>query len=76
MKHFVIRKMGEKYYVEKQPFPTIPELIRHHTSKQEPLSTKDNETIIRKSIGRQSWELLHEDIEPLKKLGEGAYGKL
>lgn len=74
MKHFVVRKTGNKYSIEKYSFDGIPEMITHHLSKGESISNKDSDTILRNPIGRQSWELLHEDIEALKKLGEGAYG--
>lgn len=72
----MIRKNGEKYFIEKQFFPTIAEIIQYHVNTKEPISGKDNDTVLRNAIGRQAWELHHDDIEPMKKLGEGAYGML
>jgi hypothetical protein len=76
MKHYVIRKAQDKISIEKYAFNTIQEMINHHLIKNDPISVKDNETVIRNPIGRQQWELLHEDIEATKKLGEGAYGEV
>ena len=76
MKHFVIRKNCDKFLIEKYGFPSIPEMINHHLTKNDPISTKDLDTVLRNAVGRQNWELSHDDIEPMKKLGEGAYGEV
>uniref|UniRef100_A0A7E4VJK8 Tyrosine-protein kinase n=1 Tax=Panagrellus redivivus TaxID=6233 RepID=A0A7E4VJK8_PANRE len=76
IKHFVIRRANNKYIVEKYGFNTVQEMINHHVSKGESLTSKDNEAIIRTPVTRQTWELSHDDIESTKKLGEGAYGEV
>uniref|UniRef100_A0A7E4UW54 Tyrosine-protein kinase n=1 Tax=Panagrellus redivivus TaxID=6233 RepID=A0A7E4UW54_PANRE len=76
MKHFVIRKIGIKVSIERYAFDTVTEMINFHLAKGEPISSKDTDTILRTPIGRQAWELGHDDVESTKKLGEGAYGEV
>ncbi|KAI6201723.1 Tyrosine-protein kinase [Aphelenchoides besseyi] len=76
MKHFIVQKVKNKFRVDVQQFASLVELIDHYVSKKEPLSSTQPLAIIRNAIPRQAWELLHEDITLVKKLGEGAFGEV
>ncbi|KAI6188505.1 Tyrosine-protein kinase [Aphelenchoides besseyi] len=76
MKHFIVQKVKNKFRVNVQQFASLVELIDHYVSKKEPLSSTQPLAIIRNAIPRQAWELLHEDITLVKKLGEGAFGEV
>ncbi|CAI2301881.1 unnamed protein product [Caenorhabditis sp. 36 PRJEB53466] len=73
IKHFVIKHQNDKFFIEKSSFPTIQEMVEYH------LKTCDSireDVKISKPLARQPWELDHENIEILKKLGEGAFGEV
>ncbi|EGT46425.1 hypothetical protein CAEBREN_30405 [Caenorhabditis brenneri] len=73
VKHFVIKFQDNKFYIEKNAFPTIQEMVDYH------LRTKDSvrdDVCLLKSLPRQTWELDHENIEIVRKLGEGAFGEV
>ncbi|KAF1770605.1 hypothetical protein GCK72_002424 [Caenorhabditis remanei] len=73
IKHFVIKCNENKVFIEKNAFPSIQELVDHHLKTKD--SVKDDVFLI-KALPRQSWELDHENIEIIKKLGEGAFGEV
>ncbi|CAP24678.1 Protein CBG03859 [Caenorhabditis briggsae] len=73
IKHFVIKYGENKYFIEKNAFMSVQELVDHHLKTRD--SVKD-EVYLLKALPRQSWELDHENIEILRKLGEGAFGEV
>uniref|UniRef100_A0A1I7TQY8 Tyrosine-protein kinase n=2 Tax=Caenorhabditis tropicalis TaxID=1561998 RepID=A0A1I7TQY8_9PELO len=73
VKHFVIKSQDNKVFIEKNAFPSIQEMVDYH------LKTKDSirdDVCLLKALPRQSWELDHENIEIVRKLGEGAFGEV
>ncbi|VIO97650.1 Protein kinase domain containing protein [Brugia malayi] len=76
IKHYVIQRTPNgKYTIEKYGFDSVPEMINFHLNKHESL-VKNAEVFLTTPILRQTWELHHEDVEPTKKLGEGAFGEV
>uniref|UniRef100_A0A7E4ZRR0 Tyrosine-protein kinase n=1 Tax=Panagrellus redivivus TaxID=6233 RepID=A0A7E4ZRR0_PANRE len=75
VRHFVIAGAAESGYCisKTKVFPDLPSLVRAH--HRVPI-TDDQNFILRNGINRQGWELSHEDIEYVKKLGEGAFGEV
>ncbi|CAB3404843.1 unnamed protein product [Caenorhabditis bovis] len=73
IKHFVIKYAANKFMIEKYSFDTIQQMIEHHMNGKE--SIKDD-VMITKPVLRQHWELDHENITIVKKLGEGAFGEV
>lgn len=69
------RTPNGKYTIEKYGFDSVPEMINFHLHKHESL-VKNAEVFLTTPILRQNWELHHEDVEPTKKLGEGAFGEV
>lgn len=69
------RTPNGKYTIEKYGFDSVPEMINFHLNKHESL-VKNAEVFLTTPILRQTWELHHEDVEPTKKLGEGAFGEV
>lgn len=77
--HFVIRESSDhQVFVDKRGFPTIIDLVNHYVTTKEPIYTKnrDVKVVMKRAVERQKWELLHEDVEMTKKLGEGAFGEV
>uniref|UniRef100_A0AC34F0I1 Protein kinase domain-containing protein n=1 Tax=Panagrolaimus sp. ES5 TaxID=591445 RepID=A0AC34F0I1_9BILA len=58
--------------------PTILELTRYHLTEGVPVTTiKGGQGVIpRRPVLREDWELRHDDVELLEKLGEGAFGEV
>uniref|UniRef100_A0A0M3IMP5 Tyrosine-protein kinase n=2 Tax=Ascaris TaxID=6251 RepID=A0A0M3IMP5_ASCLU len=76
IKHYVIQRTANgKYTVEKYGFDSVPDMINFHLTKRESL-VKQATVLLTTPVPRQIWELHHEDIEPTKKLGEGAFGEV
>uniref|UniRef100_A0A8R1YHB3 Tyrosine-protein kinase n=1 Tax=Pristionchus pacificus TaxID=54126 RepID=A0A8R1YHB3_PRIPA len=76
IKHFVVRQShDQKYFVDQYSFPTIQELVQHHLKSGESV-TKAYHCPLKSPVGRQRWELYHDDITTTKKLGEGAFGEV
>ncbi|CAA19511.1 Tyrosine-protein kinase [Caenorhabditis elegans] len=73
IKHYVIKTKGDKIFIEKVSFLSIPEMVEWHLTKKESVQ---KDVFLIKAISRQAWELDHDNIEPLKKLGEGAFGEV
>lgn len=77
--HFVIRvAANNKVFVDQRGFDTIIELVNHYVATKEPLyaQKKEVKVVIKNAVDRQKWELMHEDVELTKKLGEGAFGEV
>ncbi|CAD5207226.1 unnamed protein product [Bursaphelenchus okinawaensis] len=76
IKHYVIQHHQNRWSIEKYGFDNIKQMIEHHMKKQESISKTIDTVILKKPIGRQAWELSHNDIATTKKLGEGAFGEV
>lgn len=77
--HFVIRESADhQVSVDKRYFPTIIDLVNHYVTSKEAIFTKNEKVkvIMKHPVERQKWELMHEDVEMTKKLGEGAFGEV
>ncbi|CAD5232068.1 unnamed protein product [Bursaphelenchus xylophilus] len=76
IKHFVIQKVPEGFVIENsKPFPSIAGLIMGFMTRRQSLTTRFT-CLLKNPVMRRSWQLKHEDIHPLKKLGEGAFGEV
>ncbi|KAI6171917.1 Tyrosine-protein kinase [Aphelenchoides besseyi] len=77
IKHFLINRVANnKFAIDSYCFDTIPRLVNYHLRQKVPVSRACSDSIIRRPVVRQSWELMHEDLEITKKLGEGAFGEV
>ncbi|CAI2309719.1 unnamed protein product [Caenorhabditis sp. 36 PRJEB53466] len=74
IQHFVIKKDEKKYMIySSMQFGTIQELIDHYWKKK---VTIGSGVLLSRPIMRQVWELDHEAVTVMKKLGEGAFGEV
>ncbi len=70
-KHFVLKQTPEGlYYVDKQGFNTVQDLINFHLTSKSALTEQSGYRILT-PIFKQDWELRHDQITLGKKLGEG-----
>uniref|UniRef100_A0A1I7RJJ3 Tyrosine-protein kinase n=1 Tax=Bursaphelenchus xylophilus TaxID=6326 RepID=A0A1I7RJJ3_BURXY len=76
IKHYVIQNHHGRWSIEKFGFDSIKAMIDYHMSKGDSISKVLNNVILKTPILRQSWELAHEDIQCVKRLGEGAFGEV
>uniref|UniRef100_A0A3Q2NXN5 Tyrosine-protein kinase n=1 Tax=Fundulus heteroclitus TaxID=8078 RepID=A0A3Q2NXN5_FUNHE len=60
-KHFLIQYTDSLYRLDGEGFPSIPKLIHHLQSSNQPV-TKKSEAILRKPILKDKWVLEHDDI--------------
>ncbi|KAJ1347207.1 hypothetical protein KIN20_002215 [Parelaphostrongylus tenuis] len=76
IKHFLIKRTVKKrlFWVYGFAFKTISDLIQYHLRNVEPLC--DEEVFIEKPCPKQGWQLNPEQIEPIEKIGEGAFGEV
>ncbi|ULU09261.1 hypothetical protein L3Y34_013990 [Caenorhabditis briggsae] len=71
MQNFVVGFQNGRYLVaENHSFPTIEKLVEFHKKN------RIQNIFLNRPIMRQSWELDHETVVILKKLGEGAFGEV
>ncbi|VDK47923.1 unnamed protein product [Gongylonema pulchrum] len=72
----IIKRYAQRrlYYVHTYAFKTISDLVAYHTRLKKPLN-QDNVCIIR-GVVKSNWQLAHEQIERIKKIGEGAFGEV
>uniref|UniRef100_A0A914ZEI0 Tyrosine-protein kinase n=1 Tax=Parascaris univalens TaxID=6257 RepID=A0A914ZEI0_PARUN len=76
LKHIVIHTTKEgKCKVDKKVYSSVPEMIETHLRNGEPLTAAKG-TVLKRPITRQPWELSHEDITMVEKIGEGAFGEV
>ncbi|GMR49190.1 hypothetical protein PMAYCL1PPCAC_19385, partial [Pristionchus mayeri] len=76
VKHFVVTKKEEKYQLmDARTFDSIVKLVDFY-HKENIKAGGSTVIAMGRAITRQKWELEHEDIEPTKKLGEGAFGEV
>lgn len=78
--HFVIRESPKHHqvFVDQKGFDTIIDLVNHYVSTKEPLyaQNKTVKVVVKNPICHQKWEIMHDDVELTKKLGEGAFGEV
>lgn len=77
--HFVIRESPKhQVFVDQKGFDTIIDLVKHYVATKEPLyaQQKTVKVVVKNPISRQKWELMHQDVDLTKKLGEGAFGEV
>lgn len=66
-----------KYYVEDSPrFEMVQDLIDHFIRSGQPVLPSVADSVLLNPIGRQKWELLHSNIELIKKIGAGVFGEV
>uniref|UniRef100_A0A7E4VCI9 Non-specific protein-tyrosine kinase n=1 Tax=Panagrellus redivivus TaxID=6233 RepID=A0A7E4VCI9_PANRE len=82
IRHFIIQRTVKNkqpnYCIDTVSYHSVPELVDHYVNKKEPISITNCTTpcYLKNPINRQAWELSHDDITQLKKLGEGAFGEV
>uniref|UniRef100_A0A914Z8B5 Protein kinase domain-containing protein n=1 Tax=Panagrolaimus superbus TaxID=310955 RepID=A0A914Z8B5_9BILA len=66
------------YTIDAATFKSVPDLINHYVDKKEPVNVQNSSTpaYLKTAIARQEWELSHDDIAQIKKIGEGAFGEV
>ncbi|CDW54231.1 Pkinase Tyr and SH2 domain containing protein [Trichuris trichiura] len=61
--------------LEDMEFSTVDQLVRYYLKTQKPL-IRDMQIIISRPVHRADWVLYNDQIELIKKLGEGNYGEV
>lgn len=61
------------YWVRGYTFKTIPDLILYHFRNNVEIG---NGVLLKKVVRKQDWQLLHEQVEKEKKIGEGGFGEV
>ncbi|KAM4596932.1 tyrosine-protein kinase Fes/Fps [Fundulus diaphanus] len=74
-KHFLIQYTDNLYRLDGEGFPSIPKLIHHLQSSNQPV-TKKSEAILRKPILKDKWVLEHDDIILGPLIGKGNFGEV
>ncbi|CAJ0594222.1 unnamed protein product [Cylicocyclus nassatus] len=76
MKHFLIKRTSKKrlYWVNDYAFKSVNDLIEYHLRNRAPLSTGG--VYLEKACPKEQWQLNPEQIEPVEKIGEGAFGEV
>ncbi|XP_035992428.1 tyrosine-protein kinase Fes/Fps [Fundulus heteroclitus] len=74
-KHFLIQYTDSLYRLDGEGFPSIPKLIHHLQSSNQPV-TKKSEAILRKPILKDKWVLEHDDIILGPLIGKGNFGEV
>ncbi|CAD5214165.1 unnamed protein product [Bursaphelenchus okinawaensis] len=54
--------------------PNLTELLAHHDTTQQPITTAPDGPKLMYGIKKQSWELDHKNVKTEKELGSGAFG--
>uniref|UniRef100_A0A7E4UZG6 Tyrosine-protein kinase n=1 Tax=Panagrellus redivivus TaxID=6233 RepID=A0A7E4UZG6_PANRE len=77
MKHLVVQRLQNgKYCIDNRcSFDSVSELVNEFLRTRDTLF-HGKMVYIQTPVTRQPWELVHEDVELTKKLGEGAFGEV
>uniref|UniRef100_A0A7E4VMA9 Protein kinase domain-containing protein n=1 Tax=Panagrellus redivivus TaxID=6233 RepID=A0A7E4VMA9_PANRE len=65
-----------KFRIEKLCFPTVQQLIQHHINARTPVSTMFPDALLVQGVFRQPWEVSHDDLQTVHKIGEGTFGEV
>ncbi|XP_063494602.1 tyrosine-protein kinase Fes/Fps isoform X4 [Symphalangus syndactylus] len=68
-------KFSNLYRLEGEGFPSIPLLIDHLLSTQQPL-TKKSGVILHRAVPKDKWVLNHEDLVLGEQIGRGNFGEV
>ncbi|XP_062242258.1 tyrosine-protein kinase Fes/Fps [Platichthys flesus] len=74
-KHFLIQNTDNLYRLDGQGFHSIPLLIHHLLSSQQPV-TKRADIVLRKPVLKDKWVLDHDDIILGQLIGRGNFGEV
>ncbi|CAD5217233.1 unnamed protein product [Bursaphelenchus okinawaensis] len=78
--HFVVKEENGQFAIDKEFFASISAMIKFYTKTEEPVIANPSnplETgVLRRGIGRQSWELDQSLLFAGPALGEGAFGEV
>lgn len=72
-RHFIIQSSDNLYRLEGDGFPSIPLLIDHLLSSQQPL-TKRSGVVLYRAVPKDKWVLKHEDLVLGEQIGRGNFG--
>ncbi|PNJ62174.1 tyrosine-protein kinase Fes/Fps isoform X1 [Pongo pygmaeus] len=67
-RHFIIQSLDNLYRLEGEGFPSIPLLIDHLLSTQQPL-TKKSGVVLHRAVPKDKWVLNHEDLVLGEQIG-------
>uniref|UniRef100_A0A7E4ZXK0 Tyrosine-protein kinase n=1 Tax=Panagrellus redivivus TaxID=6233 RepID=A0A7E4ZXK0_PANRE len=77
IKHLIFTPVDGGRYSLGNMHDFVPNIIEHYIRTGSQITQLSHlPVVIKRPIGRQKWELVHEDIESTKKLGEGAFGEV
>uniref|UniRef100_F7IC12 Tyrosine-protein kinase n=1 Tax=Callithrix jacchus TaxID=9483 RepID=F7IC12_CALJA len=68
-------KFSNLYRLEGEGFPSIPLLIEHLLSTQQPL-TKKSGVVLHRPVPKDKWALNHEDLVLGEQIGRGNFGEV
>ncbi|XP_024911500.1 tyrosine-protein kinase Fes/Fps isoform X1 [Cynoglossus semilaevis] len=74
-KHFLIQYIENLYRLDGQGFHSVPLLISHLLSSQQPV-TKRTDATLRKAVVKDKWVLEHDDIILGQLIGQGNFGEV
>ncbi|KAL0619801.1 Tyrosine-protein kinase Fes/Fps [Plecturocebus cupreus] len=74
-RHFIIQSLDNLYRLEGEGFPSIPLLIDHLLSTQQPL-TKKSGVVLHRPVPKDKWALNHEDLVLGEQIGRGNFGEV
>nr|3BKB_A Chain A, Proto-oncogene tyrosine-protein kinase Fes/Fps [Homo sapiens]3CBL_A Chain A, Proto-oncogene tyrosine-protein kinase Fes/Fps [Homo sapiens]4E93_A Chain A, Tyrosine-protein kinase Fes/Fps [Homo sapiens] len=74
-RHFIIQSLDNLYRLEGEGFPSIPLLIDHLLSTQQPL-TKKSGVVLHRAVPKDKWVLNHEDLVLGEQIGRGNFGEV
>uniref|UniRef100_A0A0M3I8G2 Tyrosine-protein kinase n=1 Tax=Ascaris lumbricoides TaxID=6252 RepID=A0A0M3I8G2_ASCLU len=78
MRHIVVQQTSNGKFMTdpRKIFDSVQQLITYFLTTKEPVINTVENAILLNSIKRAPWELKHEQINLVKKLGEGAFGEV
>uniref|UniRef100_A0A914Q9S7 SH2 domain-containing protein n=1 Tax=Panagrolaimus davidi TaxID=227884 RepID=A0A914Q9S7_9BILA len=82
IRHFIIQRTTKgktaHYTIDEKTFKSVPDLVNYYVDKKEAVNVQNSSTpaYLKTPISRQEWELSHDDIAQIKKIGEGAFGEV
>ncbi|KAJ3594250.1 hypothetical protein NHX12_006581 [Muraenolepis orangiensis] len=74
-RHFLIQQTNNMYRLDKESFQTVPLLINHLISSQQPVTTR-TDIFIKKPVIKDKWVLEHDDVILGPSIGRGNFGEV